>query len=126
MNHLSVEKQILIINTIVKSLDELVDILKMTNALSEQIYSTISEILNFLKRVLKSLPELLVSDVNVKYKRSDLLEEFEVMMFSWEYFMDEPEEFFEKYKSFSLLWKNFEATLKKIEKSGNTIFLSMN
>lgn len=126
MTYLSVEKQILIINTIVKSLDELVSIMRSTNALSEQIYSTISEILNFLHKVLISLPELLVSDVNIKYKRQDLLDNFDVVLLSWEEFIDDPDIFFDRYTEFSKLWVNFEATLKKIEKSGNTIFLSMN
>ena len=126
MNFLTVDKQILLINTIVKSLKELVSILKIKITLNDQIYFTIAEILNFLQRVLKSLPELLISNVQDKYKRQDLLDEFDMVYETWVDFNNNPDIFFEKFDSFAMLWDNYENALKKIEESERTIFLSLN
>lgn len=123
---LSVDKQMLLINTVVKSVDQLVDIMKSTNAISEEIHQTITEILKFLGKVMISLPEILVSEMSVRYRKQDLLDNFDILFDAWIEFLSDSSNFYDNWLIFSEYWKSFEKSLKTIEKSGTTIFLSLN
>lgn len=126
MNNMPIEKQILVINTIVNSLDELVKLLKLTQTLSGQIMKTNAEILIFLKNAILGLPDLLVTSTTSTYRKQDLIETFNEVLAAWDIYPEEPDLFYEFFNKFSIKWKHFESTLVEVEKRGNTIFLSMN
>ena len=123
---LTIEKQILVVNTIVDSLEELNKILRMNTKISEQIHSTIGEILKFMGKVLKNFPEMLISKKKVMYNKQDILFFYDEMMKAWQVFFENPDNFFNSYETFSLIWKDYQKLLNKLENNATTIYISLN
>lgn len=123
---LTIEKQILIINTIVDSLEELIKILKMNTKINEQIHITIGEILKFMGKVLNNFPEMLISKKKIMYNRHDILSFYDDILKSWENYFQEPEKFFNSFETFSIIWKDYQKFISKIENNSTTIYLSLN
>lgn len=123
---LTLEKQILVINTIVDSLEELIKILKMNTKINDQIHSTIGEILKFMGKVLNNFPEMLISKRKVMYSRKEILQFYDDILKSWEHYFENPESFFSSFETFSLIWKDYQKYINKIEKNATTIYLSLN
>lgn len=126
MNVLSTDKQIMIINTVVNSLVELVKILKITTKLSDEIHFTITEVLIFLQKVIKNLPEILITSTQVNYKREEIVGRFHIVLAAWNDYLIEPEIFYEAFEEFSTLWFEYEEVLKMVENNSTTIYLSLN
>jgi len=123
---LTIEKQILVVNTIVDSLEELNKILRMNTKISEQIHSTIGEILKFMGKVLKNFPEMLISKKKIMYNKQDIIYFYDEMMKAWQVFFENPDNFFNSYETFSLIWKDYQKLLNKLENNATTIYISLN
>jgi len=123
---LTLEKQILVVNTIVESLEELIKILKMNTKINDQIHRTIGEIIKFMGKVLNNFPEMLISKRKVMFTRKEMLQFYNDVLKSWESYFDDPESFFLSFYTFSIIWKDYQKYISKIEKNATTIFLSLN
>lgn len=114
------------INTIIRSTSELVSILKKGDKLNDTLKNTISEIFNFLFKVLNLLPEILLSKEEHSLYKSQLIESFADLQLAWEVYEEMPGEFAERWSDFVYLWDNFYDQFQRINSSSKTIYLSLN
>ena len=122
----SLEKHLKLVNSVIISTNDLVNSLKVTDAVDDVIYSTVSEIFNFLTKILRLTPELLISNFIHSLKKSDLNIIFDNVIYSWGDYMDNPEAFYDSWDEFYAKWNKFHRAIENINLSQQTIFLSLN
>ncbi len=120
------DNQLEMVNSIVKSTNELLPLLRRNAPLNNTIYNTISDILKFLDKVLVVLPDILISERNDRKIKTNLQESFERVISGWGDFFVDSTEFFAAWDEFSGWWSEFERALEILTADNSTIFLSMN
>ncbi len=124
--YLSLENQVALIDSIVKSTDKLIPIIEHTKEFDETINHTIMQIFGFLSRVIVLLPDVLLSETENYCYKAGLIEAHERVIETWKEFRYEPQDFFDSWEEFSNYWAEYNEVLNKIRNSSSTIFLSMN
>jgi hypothetical protein len=125
-NHAGFENHFKMVDSILNSTQSLIDLLKSKYELNEKLSSTVGEIFKFIAKILNILPDLLVTQGNIPNKKADLLRAFDRVVYSWDLYPQDAEEFIKSWDEFITLWKEFYQNMDNVNKSARTIFLSMN
>jgi hypothetical protein len=114
------------VNSIIKSTNELLPLLRENTPINRTIHNTISDILRFLYRVIEIMPDILISEKNNQKIKVNLEASFDRVLAGWNDFIIDKGEFFEAWEEFCLWWEEFERALKGLKEKNSTIYLSMN
>ncbi len=121
-----IDTHVNIINTIIKSTDDIIPVIVSNPELDEPLKETIIQVFRFIEKILNLLPDLLSSvNKNVDHKQelnrtiNGIIEQLEILPKS-------PEKLTAVWFEFNYWWKDFTEKLIQITNSENTVFLSMN
>lgn len=120
------EKHLHQIDGIINSVNELILSLRKVKSLDDNLYFTITEIINFIGRILEQMPEIMMSKDKFNFFKSDIITSFKTVQLSWKLFDYSKEIFFRNWDSFTANWKIYHEQLNKVAGSLNTVYLSMN
>ncbi len=123
---ISFDKHLLLIDSIIKSVNELVAILNRNPKVNEMIHVTLSQILLFLSKIIQIIPKILISQYLYENIREELINSLDLLIIAWDSFSKDPELFFIAWDDFYFLWEDFSLEFKEFFTSKSTIFLSMN
>lgn len=125
-DYFSYENNIKMVDLIIKSTNDLVPLVIKHSDLDNTISETISLIFKFLRKILKALPDVLVSENHYNYVKDETMESFNDVMASWEDFRSNPHDFQMAWDDFYFWWEKMNKDLLDIQRSSHTVFLSMN
>lgn len=125
-NYAGFENHFKLVDSILKSTQNLVDLLSSKLELNDKLRSTVGEIFRFISKIINILPDMLVTQENVPNRKKDLIRAFERVVLSWELYPQEADEFVKSWDEFMELWDDFYSNMDNVNKSVRTIFLSMN
>lgn len=120
------ENNIKMVDLIVISTNELVPLVIKHTELDDTISDTISLIFKFMKKILKVLPEVLVSENDYNYVKEETVDSFDDVMLTWENIKEKPQDFKMAWDEFYFWWEKIHKDLLEIQRSSKTVFLSMN
>ncbi|MFP4370234.1 MAG: hypothetical protein ACLFR2_11710 [Candidatus Kapaibacterium sp.] len=119
-------KQLEVINSVIGSADEMLYLLENHNTVDDKIYTTISDILDFYQKVVHGLPEILMTEHNGAINKNSLTNTYDKMVDSWDDFIIDKKTFYTLWEDFKIKWEVYYKSIKKIDRSPKTIYLSMN
>ncbi len=125
-NYAGFENHFKMVDSILKSTQSLIDLLKSKYELNDKLSNTVAEIFKFISKIMNILPDLLVTQEKIPNRKQDLLRSFDRVVLSWELYPDNADEFFKSWDEFIQLWEEFYSNLSNVNKTARTIFLSMN
>jgi hypothetical protein len=125
-DYFSYENNIIMVDLIVKSTNDLVPLVMKNTDIDSTISETITLILKFLEKILKLLPDLLSQDNPYNIKKQNTIETLSIVIEAWENFRNEPIDFRFAWDEFHHWWKEIHKDLLIIQRSSHTIYLSMN
>lgn len=121
-----IDSHVNIINTIIKTTDDIIPIIVTNPELDEPLKETIVQVFRFIEKIINLLPDLLTSinkNVNHKYELNKslngIIEQLETLPKS-------PEKLTAVWFEFNYWWKDFNEKLVQLANSQNTVFISMN
>jgi hypothetical protein len=120
------ENQLIIIDTIVKSLSPIIEVLCESNSFNGTIKTTFDGILKFLLRILKQLPEILISGNNTMGMKSELILSFSNLTSEFSKPKIDKDLIIPAWFEFEFWWDEFFKNAQQIEADNNTIIISMN
>jgi hypothetical protein len=120
------ENQFNMIKSIIKSSNDLVLLLKDNTEIDDLIFLTTFKIFLFMSRMIKSVPEILISDYTNNTLKHEISDSFNKVLHKWEIFRKNPKEFIESWEEFIFWWDEYIRIMEKIGKSDNSIYLYMN
>ncbi|GEM_PF-1827775 len=123
---ISFDKHLLLIDSIIKSVNELVIVLTKNPKVNEMIHITLGQILLFLSKIIQIIPKILISQFVYENIREELINSLELLIIAWDSFSKNSELFFLAWDDFYFLWEDFSIEFKQFFTSKSTIFLSMN
>lgn len=124
---LAIKNHLQLVDSIIKSTEDLVKLLEKEITISNTIFNTISEIFNFLEKTINLLPDILIlKNRDSRLSKKEIVDSYEDTKLSWFNFVIEQDDFFNKWNDFSNIWKKFYKALSYVNSSSNTIYLSMN
>jgi len=123
---ISFDKHLLLIDSIIKSVNELVIVLTKNPKVNEMIHITLGQILLFLSKIIQIIPKILISQYVYENIREELINSLELLIIAWDSFSKNSELFFLAWDDFYFLWEDFSIEFKQFFTSKSTIFLSMN
>lgn len=126
MGYLSVEHLVAMVNATVESFTNITAIMRVNPLIDEVLYNSISDILYFLDKVSTKLPDVLIASDKRNPKKRDVQVALGLTIIAWDEFFDNKENFFKEWDSFTCTWAKFELSLKDLNSSKNSIFLSLN
>jgi hypothetical protein len=125
-DYFSYENNIIMVDLIVRSTNDLVPLVMKNPELDSTISDTITLILKFLDRILKLLPDVLASQSQYNTKKRNIKIAATNVIETWENFKEDPLEFQLSWGEFHYWWTELQRDLLYIQRSQHTIFLSMN
>ncbi len=125
-NFAGYENHYKMVDSILKSTQSLIDLLKSKYELNDKLSNTVAEIFKFISKIMNILPDLLITEEKIPNKKQDLLKSFDRVVLSWELYPDNADEFFKSWEEFIQLWEEFSSKISNVNKTARTIFLSMN
>ncbi len=123
---ISIENQVSLIDSIVKSTNKLIPMIERHRPVNETINVTVRQIFLFLSRIIKLLPDLLVTGEDNKHYKTELNDSFERVIEAWKNFEEDPAEFTRQWDEFSFWWEEFSRMINQMKTNATTIYLSMN
>lgn len=125
-DYFSYENNIKMVDLIIKSTNDLVPLVIKHTDLDNTISETISLIFKFLRKILKALPDVLVSENEYNYVKDETMESFNDVIATWDDFRSNPNDFQMAWDDFYFWWQKMNKDLLDIQRSSHTVFLSMN
>ena len=125
-NFFILENQISQVDSVIISIDNLLGLVKDVDQFDDKIYSTIGEIIKFIHKVMKMMPDILISEANSPDIKQNVIDSYEKVVVAWENIGNSRQQFFGAWENFKEQWKSFFSSLTQLKKEGHTIYLSMN
>lgn len=123
---ISIENQVSLIDSIVKSTNKLIPLIERHRPVNDTVSITVKQIFLFLSKIIKLLPDLLVTGDDSKHYKDELNKSFEKVIEAWKGFEEDPTEFILLWDEFSFWWEEFSRMINKMKTNATTIYLSMN
>ncbi len=119
------EDQITMIDFIVRSITEVMPLLKYKEINSDVISNTMSVVFRYLNKLIKQIPEIIISS-SIPQPRQELLENLTRVISLWQGEQPVGEELANTWEEFSFWWDEFFRIFNSLIESDRTIILSMN
>jgi hypothetical protein len=127
MENLTLNSRLAIINSIIDSTGKLIPMAQNSGAIQETVFDAITEILSFLDKIVKILPEILLSGENFNFLKQEIIKSIDNTVAAWDEYDEYPGEFAERWQEFHSWWDEFYSTFNKIAvKQQKTIWFSLN
>ncbi len=123
---ISMENQIHLINSVIKSTADLLGVMSLSSYLNKPIMDIISLIFKFLYQILTLLPDILLTNGEAKNPKIDLQDKFELVLIAWGNYFVSPTEFYNIWIDFLASWSKYNVAMYEVTRSQETIFLSLN
>ena len=123
---LNLDNNIKLIDLIINSINDLIYLIQDKSKLNDTIFTTITLILDFLGIIIKSSPQVLISENNFDEYKSELLNSYTNVYEHWTNPYSSSEQFTNSWYDFYFWWQEFNKSMRKIIQSSHTIYLSMN
>ncbi len=123
---ISIENQIQLINSVIKSTADLLAVLTGTSLLNKPVTDIISLIFKFLDQILYLLPDLIQTNEKLTKPKDELRDKFELMLQAWSEYFISPVEFYNYWIDFVAAWSKYNVAMYEVTRAKDTIFLSLN
>jgi len=120
------QNQYELLNSSIKSANELVNLLQSKTVMDELIHTTIYKIFLFLSRIITSLPDFLISEYDYRQLKNELCVSMDNVLYYWLHFKTAPASFFRAWDEFYFWWDEFQRVIKALSSSNDFIYLYMN
>jgi hypothetical protein len=115
-----------LLNSSIKSANDLVSLLHGRIILDEMISTTIYRIFLFLSKVISSLPDFLISEYNYRQLKNELCVSMDNVLYYWLNFNTAPVTFFRAWDEFIFWWDEFQRVMQALNSTDSFINLYMN
>ncbi len=125
-NYFSYENNIIMVDLIVRSTNDLVPLVLRNSKLDGTIDDTITLILKFLGRIIDLMPDVLANQNEYNTKKLNTKDAFSNVLETWANYKEKPTDFRYAWNDFYYFWRDIHKDLLYLQRSKHTIFLSMN
>ena len=125
-SYVSMENQIHLINSVIKSTADLIAVMTHTSFMNKPVMDIISLIFKFLDQLMILLPDVLMTNGEAKNPKAELKDKFETVLVSWGNYFVSPTEFYNCWIDFLAAWSKYNVAVFEVTRSQETIFLSLN
>ena len=124
--YLSVDAEVKLIDTIISSISDLIPLLNDSLHQFFKIKNSITEVIIFMRKLIKSLPEIVFSGFKFSITKNDLLISYAIFIEEWDRGEFNKPSIQLCWDNFLFHWSRFKNEIERIDKSTHTVYLSMN
>ena len=114
------------IDRIIRSTDELLHLLKGTFQVDQNILKVVDEIISFINKLMKIMPNVMHKEVDFQMRNKELQNSAARVLESWGENQGSDTEFYSYWEEFKACWGEYTELIGKIDDSGDSIHLSLN
>ncbi len=114
------------IDRIIRSTDELLHLLKGSFQVDQNIFKVVDEIITFINKLMKIMPNLLHAEVDFQKRNKELQNSAARVLDSWTENQGSDTEFYGYWEEFKTCWGEYTQLIDKIDDSDDSIHLSLN